>query len=115
MSFQKHEVPVGSLPTGQEVNIIYYTIDSGRPGPRRHIQAGIHGNEILGIPVLLELIQSDFVPDTGSLTVIPMANPWSIGSQIMGVQTGYVNFHTHPRNAQNWNRIASSTHGESLE
>jgi len=115
MTYTRRETIVGALPTGQQACIISYHADTGVAGPHIYIQAGIHGNELIGIPVLLELVRSEYLPKIGKITIVPMANPWSLNSQIMGVQTGYVNFHTHPRNAMNWNRIPASTSQESLE
>lgn len=62
MSFMRTETIVGALPTGQQASIVSYHVDSGIPGPHVYIQAGIHGNELIGIPVLLELVRSNFVP-----------------------------------------------------
>lgn len=72
-----------------------------------YLQAGLHGNELCGQAALLELVSewgvgADKMPF--NLLVVPQANPFSLDSQIMGIQTGYNNIHTNPKRCVNWNR-----------
>ena len=71
-----------------------------------YLQAGIHGNEILWIPVLYELIDyiSQYQPKI-NIIIVPIANPSSLDSQIMWVQSWYNNIHTNEQNCWNYNRL----------
>ncbi len=55
----------------------YYIFDSGRPGPRILIQAGIHGDEIAGIYALEQLLPRLRV-HSGLLIIFPRMNPPAI-------------------------------------
>ena len=73
-----------------------------------YIQAGIHGIEITGIPVVYEFMNEiENNQLTYNFICVPISNPMGLDSQIMGVQTGYNNLHTNQQNCWNWNRITN--------
>lgn len=80
-----------------------------------YLQAGLHGNELVGTPVLYELL--DYIKTNKpkiNLIIVPIANPLWLDSQIMGVQTGYNNIHTNEQNCFNYNRLWEGI-GEPIE
>jgi hypothetical protein len=52
----------------------YYTFDSGQPGPRVLVQAGIHGDEVAGVYALDQLLPRLQVR-SGLLIILPRMNP----------------------------------------
>lgn len=99
---------VSKTPSGNSKTIKVYEISN--PNSKQHIylQAGLHGTELTGTPILFELINliqnnpEDF--KDYSFTIVPICNPESTDSQIMGLQTGYNNIHTNAQNCENYNR-----------
>lgn len=74
--------------------------------PTYYIQAGLHGIELIGTPVIYEFI--NYVEQhqlSLNLILVPIANPFSTDSQIMWVQTWYNNIHTNQQNCYNYNRL----------
>jgi hypothetical protein len=55
----------------------YYVFDSGEPGPRVLLQAGVHGDEVAGIFALEEILPRIKV-HSGSLIIFPRMNPPAI-------------------------------------
>jgi len=55
----------------------YYIFDTGKPGPRVLVQAGIHGDEIAGVYALEELLPRLRV-HSGFLIIFPRMNPPAI-------------------------------------
>tara|TARA_B100000700_G_C15006147_1_gene838626 strand:+ start:519 stop:1424 length:906 start_codon:yes stop_codon:yes gene_type:complete len=81
-----------------------------------YLQAGIHGIELTGIPVVHEFIKE--IEENQliyNFICVPLSNPMGIDSQIMGVQTGYNNLHTNQQNCWNWNRICNLKEESSQE
>jgi len=73
-----------------------------------YLQAGIHGIELTGIPVVHEFMKEiEEHQLTYNFICVPLSNPMGLDSQIMGVQTGYNNLHTNQQNCWNWNRIGN--------
>ena len=73
-----------------------------------YLQAGIHGIEITGVPVVHEFIKEiEEHQLVYNFICVPLSNPMGLDSQIMGVQTGYNNLHTNQQNCWNWNRIGN--------
>jgi hypothetical protein len=71
-----------------------------------YIQAGLHWSEIIWISVIYELIR--YIEQNKpkiNITLIPIANPFWLDSQIMWIQTGYNNIHTNFQNCYNYNRL----------
>ena len=73
-----------------------------------YLQAGIHGIEISGVPVVHEFMKEiEEHQLVYNFICVPLSNPMGLDSQIMGVQTGYNNLHTNQQNCWNWNRIGN--------
>ena len=73
-----------------------------------YLQAGIHGIELTGIPVVYEFMKEIEANQLAyNFICVPLSNPMGLDSQIMGLQTGYNNIHTNQQNCWNWNRIGS--------
>ena len=81
-----------------------------------YLQAGIHGIELTGIPVVHEFMKEiEAHKLVYNFICVPLSNPMGLDSQIMGVQTGYNNLHTNQQNCWNWNRIGNLKDEPSLE
>jgi len=99
---------VSKTPSGNSKTIKVYEISNPNSLKHIYLQAGLHGTELTGTPILFELINliqknpEDF--KDFSFTIVPICNPESTDSQIMGLQTGYNNIHTDAHNCQNYNR-----------
>ena len=64
-----------------------------------YLQAGIHGIELTGIPVVHEFMKEIEAHQlVYNFICVPLSNPMGLDSQIMGVQTGYNNLHTNQQN-----------------
>ncbi len=61
----------------QVYQTVYYVFDSGRPGPRVLVQAGIHGDEVAGI-YALEQLRPRLRVHSGLLIILPRINPPAI-------------------------------------
>ena len=78
MQWNIQEIPVKELSTGEVLSIKTYTLKGNKPGPHVHIQASVHGAEIQGNAVILKLMEKlKGLELTGSLTLIPLANPYA--------------------------------------
>lgn len=55
----------------------YHVLDSGKPGPRVLLHAGIHGDEVAGVYALEEIAPRIKV-QAGTLIILPRANPPAI-------------------------------------
>jgi hypothetical protein len=55
----------------------YYVFDSGEPGPKVLLHAGIHGDEVAGV-YALEQIAPRIKVHSGTLVIVPRANPPAI-------------------------------------
>ncbi len=91
--------------SGAELRVLAWRIDGGKPGPKVHLQAGVHADEIAGMLVLHELLprlreaaQNGTL--NGSVTVVPQANPIGIGQFRQGRILG----RHHDASARNFNR-----------
>lgn len=78
-------LPVGSYPDGSEVQVPFLVAAGARPGPVLAIIAGIHGPEIPGVEVVRRLVQGglELARLSGSLILVPVANPWGFHRQVM--------------------------------
>lgn len=103
-NYRKQKVNIGVSTSGSIKYIDIYTITSPYKGLSVYIQANIHGPEIAGIPVALELVK--YLKKnlkSGCVTIIPYANPWGIDTKFEGAQAGYINH--NGEKYSNWNRI----------
>ncbi|MCL6689204.1 succinylglutamate desuccinylase/aspartoacylase family protein [Pseudomonas sp. R3.Fl] len=91
--------------SGAPLTVPAWRIDAGRPGPRVHLQAGVHADEIAGMLVLHQLLPrlrqaAEQGRLNGSVTLVPQANPFGIGQFRQGRILG----RHHEATARNFNR-----------
>ncbi len=95
-----NEYPIKELATGEVLNLKTYTVH-GSPGPHIHIQASVHGAELQGNAVILHLMDLlNSQKMKGSITFIPLANPYATNNKIGTYTYGRFN----PVTGHNWNR-----------
>jgi predicted deacylase len=100
MNWNIDEHAIKELATGEVLNLKTYTAVGG-PGPHIHIQASVHGAELQGNAVILQLM--DMLNDikiNGSITFIPLANPYATNNKHGTYTYGRYN----PVTGHNWNR-----------
>ena len=104
--FTKDTYKVHESASWAEYNIHSYEWMNDPWGKIYYIQAWIHGTEIVGTPVIYEIM--DWIKEYNAkinIICVPIANPFGMDSQIMWQQTGYANIHTNQQNAHNYNKI----------
>lgn len=100
MKWEINEYPIKELATGEVLNLKTYTVQGG-PGPHIHIQASVHGAELQGNAVILQLMEIlNSIKITGSITFIPLANPYATNNKHGTYTYGRYN----PVTGHNWNR-----------
>lgn len=77
------ELPVGSLPSGTEINITASVYRADEPGPTVLFLAGVHGDEINGIEIVRRCVADGTFAaiKAGSIIAIPLLNVY-----------GFINF-----------------------
>ncbi|WCM48704.1 succinylglutamate desuccinylase/aspartoacylase family protein [Pseudomonas sp. WJP1] len=90
---------------GDPVQVGAWRFEGANGGPKVHLQAGVHADEIAGMLVLHLLMQRLEVAESqgrlkGSVTVVPQANPLGIGQFRQGRILGRF----HDGSGQNFNR-----------
>lgn len=72
----RDQVEVGRLADCSPLRIPAVLFSGDRPGPTVYVQAGLHGDEVTGIQLAMNLIESLDVADVrGTVVFVPMANP----------------------------------------
>lgn len=100
-SFEQKSFPVKELPSGDSLNLTIYRIRGNKPGPHVHIQSSVHGAELQGNLVIMELMRYLAKnPINGSINLIPMANPQATNTKFGTSTQGRFN----PITGDNWNR-----------
>jgi predicted deacylase len=100
MQWTKEIIPIKQLASGESLSITTHTL-KGNPGPHIHIQASVHGAELQGNAVILMLM--DALRNTevnGSITFVPLANPFATNNKHGTYTYGRYN----PVTGDNWNR-----------
>lgn len=101
MSWTIKDIPVKELSTGENLKIKTYTLNGAQPGPHIHIQASVHGAEIQGNAVILKLMEALKGKEvSGSITLIPLANPYAT----LNKHGTYTYGRYNPVTGHNWNR-----------
>ena len=90
---------------GNPLHIGVWRFEGDGSGPRVHLQAGVHADEIAGMLVLHQLLPrlqacQDQGRLRGTVTVVPQANPFGIGQFRQGKLLGRF----HEATGQNFNR-----------
>lgn len=101
MNWTKEIIPIKQLATGETLNITTHTLIGTTEGPHIHIQASVHGAELQGNAVILQLME--YLQHTklhGSITFIPLANPFATNNKHGTYTYGRYN----PVTGHNWNR-----------
>lgn len=102
MNIQQQSYPIRTLPTGETLHMHTYTCTSTNPGPTIYLQANLHGSEVFGTYMLIDMLEilkdKDF---SGTVIIVPCANPIAVNT------AGYngINGRWNPENGTNWNRI----------
>lgn len=100
MRWNVEEIPVKELSTGEKLTIKTFTL-KGSEGPHIHIQASVHGAEIQGNAVILKLMEALKGQEIqGSITLIPLANPYAT----LNKHGTYTYGRYNPVTGHNWNR-----------
>jgi uncharacterized protein len=88
-------IPVGRLPTGNQITISVNVFRSTRPGPVLFLSGGIHGDEINGIEILRQAIEQKLFDNLlcGSVIAIPLVNVF-----------GFINFSRDVSDGKDVNR-----------
>lgn len=91
--------------SGNPLHIGAWRFEGDGSGPRVHLQAGVHADEIAGMLVLHQLLprlqaSQDQGRLRGNVTVVPQANPFGIGQFRQGKLLGRF----HEATGQNFNR-----------
>jgi predicted deacylase len=97
------KIPLTTLPSGHELDLSVYHLKSNKNGPKVYLQSSVHGAEVQGNLVLLELM--NYFKNSpllcGEITMVPLANPYATNHK-MGTYT-YGRF--NPTTGDNWNRL----------
>lgn len=93
--YTRVKIRVGSLPSGNEINIFAHVYYSGIPGKTALILAGIHGDEVNGVELLRRTIDMKLYDSLirGSVIVIPILNVF-----------GFINFSREVPDGKDINR-----------
>lgn len=99
--FEKKIFPIKELPSGDHLNLTVFRVKGEKPGPHVHLQASVHGAELQGNLVIMQMLR--FLRDNplnGSMTLIPLANPQATNTKFGTITQGRFN----PITGNNWNR-----------
>ncbi|MCL1074635.1 succinylglutamate desuccinylase/aspartoacylase family protein [Shewanella dokdonensis] len=99
---QPQLLAVGELAAGQTLTVpVYQFIGSDPAAPSVYIQANVHGAEVQGNAVILQLLRYlRQHPPKGDVTLVPLANPLGINQKSGEFTLGRFD----PVTGENWNR-----------
>lgn len=101
--FKRNDIITRSLAEGSTLTIPVFTFEGKNPhAPRVYIQSSIHGAEVQGNGIILQLMDH-FIknPPHGAIVLVPNVNPFSINQRLGDY--GYSRF--DPSTGDNWNRL----------
>jgi len=105
-TFSRKTQTIHTTASWTEYNIEYYHYRPTGFSKTIYLQAWLHGTEIVWTPILYELLQKIETEQLSHrIIIVPIANPFSLDSQIMWLQTWYNNIHTNASNCLNYNRL----------
>ncbi len=89
------KIPVGRLPSGNQINIRAHIFRSNIPGPTVLLLGGIHGDEINGVEIVRRAINDNLFDklERGSVIAIPLLNVY-----------GFINFSREVTDGKDVNR-----------
>lgn len=100
-TWKSEEYVIKELATGDTLKLRTYTIQGKYKGPHIHIQSSVHGAELQGNAVILQLMEILNSTDLrGSITFVPLANPYATNNKHGTYTYGRYN----PITGDNWNR-----------
>lgn len=99
------KLPVGRLPSGNQILIRAHVFHSKRKGPTVLILGGVHGDEINGVEIVRRAVKDDLFIDLerGSVIAIPVLNVY-----------GFINFSRDVADGKDVNRSFPGSTGGSL-
>lgn len=99
---KRKDILTRSFADGGELSIpVFYCPGTDKGAPSVYIQSGIHGAEVQGYVVTLQLIEYfSNNPPKGDITIIPIANPYGLNCKIGEYTFGRFD----PVTGDNWNR-----------
>jgi uncharacterized protein len=73
---------VGKVPSGSMISMIAHVYRSKNPGPVVYLQGGIHGDEINGIQIVTNFLESGLLSNLncGSIIAIPLVNVYGFNN-----------------------------------
>jgi len=107
MNYQKKSLPIQQLANGEILTTQAYIFKGNKPGPKIYLQGNLHGPEVFGTALLLELIQviKKMKQMRGELIIVPCANPMGVNQTSYNSMIGRYNH----QSGINWNRIFPTT------
>src|SRR5262249_57263474 len=76
------EIPVAPLYNQAMISLVTFVLNGVRPGPRLWVCGAIHGDELVGIAIILELLQRLEARDlSGTLLTFPAVNVFGVLQQ----------------------------------
>ncbi|MBI2521656.1 MAG: succinylglutamate desuccinylase/aspartoacylase family protein [Bdellovibrio sp.] len=95
------DYPIKELPSGDQLFVTTFQIESGHAGPHLHIQASVHGAELQGNAAIFHLMQYFLHnPFKGRVSFVPVSNPTATNTKVGAYTYGRFN----PVTGHNWNR-----------
>ena len=103
MNYKIKNLPIQKLANGSKLTVQAYIFKGNKPGPKIYLQGNLHGPEVFGTALLLELIQAikKMKKIRGELIVVPCANPMGVNQVSYNSMIGRYNH----QSGVNWNRI----------
>jgi predicted deacylase len=78
---ETHSIPVGTLATGQQADVVVHRLVGDQPGPSLGLVGGLHGDEPFSVEIVRRILDDlGGVPFRGTITAIPCANPFALQS-----------------------------------
>ncbi len=72
---QHISLPAGELPSGTELSLSIDVLHGAHPGPRIWLSGAIHGDEIVGVEIIRQVLGSLDERDlTGTIVAAPVVN-----------------------------------------
>ncbi|HMO39498.1 MAG TPA: succinylglutamate desuccinylase/aspartoacylase family protein [Saprospiraceae bacterium] len=99
------KIPVGRLPSGNQILIRAHVYHSKKAGPRVLVMGGVHGDEINGVEIVRRAVTEDLFEDLtkGSVIAIPLLNVY-----------GFINFSRDVTDGKDVNRSFPGSSAGSL-
>jgi len=103
MKYQKKSITIQQLANGEIIKIHAHIFTGSRPGPTIYLQGNLHGPEVFGTALLIELVQAmkKSKECRGKIIIVPCANPMGVNNVVYNGISGRWN----EQSGMNWNRI----------